>query len=103
MGNAQKGREPAVILNLRPDGEIIMTTREEIYNIVKNNPGISIKEIHDMVECNENGVRSKIKGYMKFDMIRLGERKLVTTHMQSGREKHSRKDWVNTYYVVEES
>lgn len=77
------------------------TTREEIYDVIKRNPGITINEIVDIVSCNNTGVRTKIKSFMKYGMVRKGEKKTVYIKIGSVNDWHSRKNEVDTYYVVE--
>lgn len=52
-----------------------MTSREDIYEIVRLNPSICVNEILPMVECGKSGVLRMLEGYIKYGMIRKGRRK----------------------------
>ena len=77
------------------------TTREEIYDIVKRNPGITINEIAELVSCNIAGVRVKINSFIKYGMIRKGDKKTVYIKIGGSNDWHTRKNQVDTHYIVE--
>ncbi len=79
-----------------------MTSREDIYEIVRLNPSICVNEILPMVECGKSGVLRMLEGYIKYGMIRKGEKKTFTINIRRGRKLHERTNMVNTYYAVED-
>lgn len=79
-----------------------MTSREDILEIIRTNPGITAKEIKCMVECNDNGVRTKIKGLMTYNMVRKGPKKKVDIVIYTGSFKSVRVHNENTYFIVED-